>query len=391
MSPTPVPIPPASVPAGTPAWSSADAARWTQAGPAPWARPAWSVLALLSTVVWAVALSSEPRCSDAAPCTADWVGLIQMALAVGLLYWLARLPELALLAAPALAAIVVWGELPYAEGMSWAANVTVLAALALGFLQARERLAARARQRELAERASGVRHKNPGPLGPFTRGLVPLVTGLLLCAVAATALATGLRGIDADERHAARAVPVTAKVLSRAEESIRVGTDDERTLTVDAFFPEDYDIGSTVTVLEDGPWRRLTAEPYDAFDRQLLILVTALPGVSLLTTAALARRRARHLRDTPVPALRVLDRTDHHGRTWIYAADDTEARTPLFTCFCTPTHLEPPATTELPADTRLHETILLGAPHDSAELTLLTTDRTGTPLTLRTTAPARLL
>jgi hypothetical protein len=92
VSETPVPIPSGSVPMGTPAWSSADAARWAQAGPASWARPVWSVPALLVTVVWAIAVEPVPRCSDAAPCGPDWNGMVQVGLAVGLLYWLVRLP-----------------------------------------------------------------------------------------------------------------------------------------------------------------------------------------------------------------------------------------------------------------------------------------------------------
>ncbi|MGH1556077.1 hypothetical protein ACRAWF_42705 [Streptomyces sp. L7] len=165
MSETPVPIPPESVPAGTPAWSSADAVQWLQTRPADWARPMWSVLALLVTVGWAIAMEPEPPCSDAVPCGPDWGGMVQMGLAVGLLYWLARLPELTLIAAPALAVIVAWAELPGADSMSQAANVAVIAALAFGWAAACERLATRSRQRRLTERAAGTGHPLPGPVG----------------------------------------------------------------------------------------------------------------------------------------------------------------------------------------------------------------------------------
>lgn len=359
------------------------------------------MLALLVTVVWAIAVEPEPPCSDVAPCGPDWGGMVQMGLAVGLLYWLARLPEVTLIAAPALGAIVAWGELPGAGSMSQAANVAVIAALAFGWAGARERLAARSRQWHIAERAAGVRHPLPGAIGPLTRGTVPLAAGLLLCAVAAGAVLMGLRGIRADERHAARAVGTAAEVISQGEESVRLRTDDARRITVDAFYPEDYGVGSTVTVLEDGSWRRLVAEPYDAFGWQLLVLAAGLPGLSLLTVGVLARRRAAALRRSPVPALRVLERTDQEGRTWVYAADDGSGRTPLFVCLLTatlPDGVEPaPRITddgdedEFPVvDTRLHEAVMLGAPCDGGELVLVTTDRDGHQYVVRTAGPVRL-
>ncbi|GAA2655683.1 hypothetical protein GCM10010307_68570 [Streptomyces vastus] len=361
----------------------------------------WSVLALLVTVAWAIAVEPEPPCSDAVPCGPDWGGMVQMGLAVGLLYWLARLPELTLIAAPALAAVVAWGELPGADSMSLAANVAVIAALAFGWAAARERLATRSRQRRLTERAAGTGHPLPGPVGPLTRGTLPLAAALILCAVAAGAVLLGLRGIHADEQRAARAVRTTAKVISHGEESVQLRTDNARRITVDSYYPEDYGVGDRVTVLEDGSWRRLVAEPYDAFGWQLLVLATALPGLSLLTVGVLARRRAAALRRAPVPALRVLECTDHEGRTWVYAADDSSGRTPLFACFFAATLPDGDGSAsridfddeeeEDPAvDTRLHEAVMLGAPYDGAELLLVTTDRDGHPIVIRTAGRVRL-
>ncbi|MFB6989334.1 hypothetical protein [Streptomyces sp. NPDC056304] len=401
MSETPVPIPSGSVPAGTPAWSSTDAAPWARACPASWARPMWSVLALLITVVWAIAVEPVPSCSDAAPCGPDWGGMAEVGLAVGLLYWLARLPELTLIAAPALAAMVAWGELPGAGRMSQVANFAVIGALAFGWAAARDRLAARSRQRRLVERAAGVRHRLPEPASPLVRGRLPLAAGLVLCTVAAGAVLLGLSGIRADERHADRAAHITATVIRRGEETVRVRTDGERRFTVDASYPEDYGVGSTVTVLEDGSWRRLVAEPNDAFGWQLLVLAAGLPGLSFLTAGVLARRRAVALRRAPVPALRVLDRTDYEGRTWVYAADDTAGQTALFTCLCTAMlpdddelvdRIEDEAEDEeeYPVDTRLHEAVLLGAPYEGGELVLVTTDRAGDPIVIRTAGPVRL-
>ncbi|MDT0478608.1 hypothetical protein [Streptomyces doebereineriae] len=402
MSETPVPIPSGSVPTGTPAWSSADAVQWLQTRPAGWVRPMWSVLALLVTVGWAIAVEPEPPCSDAVPCGTDWGGMVQIGLAVGLLYWLTRLPELTLIAAPALAGIVAWVELPSADSMSRAANVAVIAALAFGWTAARERLATRSRQRRLTERAAGMGHPLPGPVGPLRRGTLPLAAALVLCTVAAGGVLLGLRGIHGDEQRAARAVRTTAKVISHGEESVQLRTDDARRITVDSYYPEDYGVGGTVTVLEDGSWRRLVAEPYDAIGWQLLVLATALPGLSLLTVGVLARRRAAALRRAPVPALRVLERTDHEGRTWVYAADDSSGRTPLFACFFAAALPDGDGSAsridfddndeeeEDPVvDTRLHEAVMLGAPYDGGELLLVTTDRDGHPIVIRTAGRLR--
>ncbi|MGH1556076.1 hypothetical protein ACRAWF_42700 [Streptomyces sp. L7] len=146
--------------------------------------------------------------------------------------------------------------------------------------------------------------------------------------MAAVAVLLGLRGIHADEQHAARAVHTTAKVISRGEESVQLLTVDARRITVDQRITR----RTTASVrsrpmLEDGSWRRLVAEPYDAIGWQLLGLAATLPGLSLLAVGV-PRRRAAALRRAPVPALLVLERTDHEGRTWVYAADDSSARTP---------------------------------------------------------------
>ncbi|MFG3547837.1 hypothetical protein [Streptomyces sp. NPDC047725] len=395
MSEIAVPIPPGSVPAGAPLWLSADAGQWVRARPAVWARPLWSVLALVAAVVWAVAVEPVPVCSEAAPCGPDWTGMMQVGLAAGLVYWLARLPELALIAAPALAVAVVLVELPDAGLVVRAANVAVVAALVFGWTASRERLAARRRQRELAERAARARHLLPEALGPLRRGIPPIAAGLILCAVAAGAMVQGFRAIHADEQHAARAKPTAAEVVSRQEESLRLRTDDARRLTVGTPYPEDYRVGSTVTVLEDGSWQRLAAEPYDALGWQLLLLAAGLPGISLLTAGAVARRRAAVLRGAPVPVLRVLERVDTEGRTWLYAADDTSASTPLGTCFVTPAvheasdHEAPDDETRDDPDTRTREAVLFGAPYDGGELALLTTDENAHPVVHRTVGPIR--
>ncbi|MFE5934158.1 hypothetical protein ACFQ69_02170 [Streptomyces sp. NPDC056470] len=407
MSKTSIPIPSGSVSEDVPAWLSADAAAWTGARPGPWARPFWSVLALLATVVAAIATEPVPVCSEAAPCGPDWIGMVQMGLAIGLLYWQARLPELALVAAPVLAVIVAWEEFPSAGWASLAANVAVIAALGFGWATAWARLAARQRQRRLVERTARSEHRRVELAKPLTRGAIPISAGLALCAVAVGAIVLGLHAVHADEGQATRATRTEAEVTGRTDMSLRVRTLDGRRITVDAFFPEDYSLGTTVAVLEDEGWRRLAAEPYDAFGWQLLALAGGLPGLSLLTTGLLARRRGAALHHGPVPALRVLERLDHEGMTRVYAVDDAAGSTPLFACTCIPVFPDGDEREELGAETadvhaaddtddvpitetRLHEAVMLGAPYEGAELASITTGTDGTPMVTRTIGSVRL-
>ncbi|MEV8546532.1 hypothetical protein [Streptomyces sp. NPDC051572] len=281
--------------------------------------------------------------------------------------------------------------------------MAVIAALVFGWAAAWARLAARRKQRQLVERAAGVRHRLPDSHGPLGRGLFQIVVGVVLCAVAGGAILLGLRGIHADERHAARAVRTTAQVLSQDDESLRVRTGTGRRMIVGAGYPEDYGIGTTVTVLEDGRWRRLASEPYDAMGWQVLTLATGLSGLSLLATGVLARRRSAALRRGAVPALRVLERVDHHGRIWVYAADDDAGRVPCFSCVCAPV-LGPEDESDgdggvmddgdedfLFRDVRLREAVVFGALYEGGELVLSTTDGDGDPAVMRTVAPIRQL
>ncbi|MEU9136223.1 hypothetical protein AB0D33_09690 [Streptomyces sp. NPDC048404] len=445
QTPAPIPAPPSRFAfAGAPVWTSDEAARWSRLRHASWARPLWSVLALLITVVWAIAAAPEPPCTDAVPCGADWVGMVEVGLAVGLLYWLARLPEAALVAAPVLAAVVARVELSDAGPNHLAANLCVLVALGFGWAAARERIVARRRQRDLVERTAGVRHPVPGPVARSWRGTIPVAAGLVLFAVAAFGVVQGLTGIRDDRQHADRAVPVAAKVIDRDDESVRVRGDDGRRLTLDSLYPEAHRVGGTVTVLEDGAWRRLASEPYDAMGPQLAVLAAGLPGLSLLVTGLLARRRAAALRRGPVPVLRVLERMDEDGLVQIYAGDDTAGRRPLLAAsFVTdapdgderatahPTddahesapsvgdahahestpsvgdaHESTPSVGDhgpacsadnedregerIPATKRPREAVLFGSPCEGGELLLVTTSRDDAPAVLRTSGSVRL-
>ncbi|MGW6539461.1 hypothetical protein ACWGBV_10180 [Streptomyces sp. NPDC055051] len=313
-----------------PDWGRIGAAAWSAAGPGPWARPLWSVLALLVSVVAAFVTEPVPVCSDVAPCGPDWIDPAQTGLAIGVLCWNARLPELTLVAAPPLAFLVAGEQFPAPGTASAVANAAVLAALALCWAAACERLTARRRQRRVFEQASGAVVRTLAPARLPLRGKRRLIAGTTLCAVAVIAALMGLRGVHADEDRAARATRIEAEVTSRTDESVRLRTHDGRRLDVESFFPEDHRLGTTVTVLEDGPWRRLAAEPYDAFGRQLLALVAAVPGILLSAAELRALHRSRVRRRGGLPALRVRVAVTGEGTIRVHGLDGTGVDRPLF-------------------------------------------------------------
>jgi hypothetical protein len=112
----------------------------------------------------AVALAVEPQ---------GW-GTGHAALAAAQMYWLVRLPELTLIAAPAIMTWLIWTEPP-------AAYAAAVAALAYGWAAARHRIDVRRRQRLLAANAAqGVRLALPQPVPPLRRGAVRIGAGVAL-------------------------------------------------------------------------------------------------------------------------------------------------------------------------------------------------------------------
>ncbi|MET7356802.1 hypothetical protein ABZT42_56030, partial [Streptomyces mirabilis] len=97
--------------------------------------------------------------------------------------------------------------------------------------------------------------------------------------------------------------------------------------------------------------------------------------------------------------LRVLQRLDHNGDTWIYAADDTAGRTPLLRCLAYPViddeagEFGPPHDDDEDrpiVDTRLREAVLYGPPYDAGELLIVAAAQGGVPVVLLTAGPVRL-
>ncbi|MQS08369.1 hypothetical protein FNX48_014625, partial [Streptomyces sp. IF17] len=319
----PSPPPPAErIPAGARPWRFEDVTRWIAAGPAPWAHPLWSCLALVGTGLWAIVATPDPVCTPADPCGADRWGMFLACSALLGVYWAWRQPTLALiLVAPVTVlqltspAALATASLPARLGVTAAAVFTALALW--------ERLAARTRQRELVERAAGPeRHPLPASARGFPRGRTTLVVAGALLAVTGLCLWQGLAAEARENARDARSQRLTVEVVDRDEDSITVRLPGGDTRSVDAVFPESHAPGRPTVVFVDGDRVRLAAEPYDAFGWQMLTLLFGLPGTALLVSGLAARSRWRRMAAGPVPVLRV--RVTNPGpriRTRVFAAD----------------------------------------------------------------------
>jgi hypothetical protein len=317
-----------------PDWRSADAATWSAAAPARWAHPLWPVCALVVAMVWSVAAAPEAACTPAEPCGTDWWGSALAGVGLLSLYWIWRLPPLALvgLGVTVAGGLLDTGLLAAFDG---AADLAMVLALAYAVVTIVHRLAAASRQRLLAEQAAGpARHTLPAAAGRFRRGRLSFALAALLLAVGMFALLRVQQVVDAYEEHAAHGARVTAEVTRVTDGEdvtvLKVASPDAGSHTVETAYPEDHPVGSTVELVVDGEWATLAAEPYDVFGWELLLLVTAVPGLAFLANGATGHLRALRLRRAPLPALKVLVREGHtDSRTWVYAADDLAAKRPV--------------------------------------------------------------
>ncbi|MGW1148628.1 hypothetical protein ACWD6I_27160 [Streptomyces sp. NPDC002454] len=335
MSDFPLPLPPDRVPEGARDWRTHDTVQWAAAGPPRWTHPLWSIGALLLATVWNIAATPDEACTPDRPCGTAWTYVALSVLALVTLYWIARQPRLALVGLVVTGSAAAWdagvGELVTAP---W--DLALLAAWAFALVGLVHRLAAAGRQRALAETAAGPdRHALPPEARAFSRGRFSFVLASVLLAVAVLAFWRAEQVAGAYETRAATAARVSAEV-TRAEVDdedvslLHVALPDGGTRTVEALFPEDHPVGSTVELAVDGEWVRLVAEPYDVFGWEVLLLVTAVPGVGFLANGTVGQRRHRRLDTDRLPVLRVLVREGREdGRTWVYAADDLAAARPV--------------------------------------------------------------
>lgn len=318
-----------------PDWRSAQGGQWLAAAPARWAHPLWPVCLLVVTAVWSVAEAPVAACTTQAPCGADWWALSLAGAGLLNLYWIWRLPRLALLG---LATTTVAGLLD--SGLPAAfdgpADIAVLCAPAYAMVTIVHRLAAAGRQRLLAERAAGpVRHALPATAGRFGRGRLGFVLAALLLTVGVFAFWQAQQVIGEYEEHAAHGTRIAAEVTRIFEDDegttlIEAKSPEGGTHTVETAYPEDHPVGSTVDLVVDGEQVLMVAEPYDIFGWELLLLAAAASGLAFLANGVTGHLHTLRLRREPVPALKVLVREGHmDGRTWVYAADDLAGERPL--------------------------------------------------------------
>ncbi|MFI1957365.1 hypothetical protein ACH46L_19120 [Streptomyces althioticus] len=396
MSRQPVPLPAEHIPPGTPAWRTADVLRWLDAVPARWAHPLFAVVALAVSVVWEVATGPAPVCTSAEPCGSDWPGLAVAVVLVLSLYWVWRQPRLAI---GGLVVTVV--ALAVGEGVTVFARPSALAYLiTAGFAVAglAHRTAVAGRQRGLAlEVAGSAAQPLPDAARTFRRGRLSFALAAVFLAVAGFGVHQALGVADAYEQRAANAARLSGEVTAVDEDDgLLTVTAEGRTHRIETAFPEDFPVDTRVDLVADGDRVVLVAEPYDAFGWELLVLAGSVTGLAFLVNGVAGRLGARRLRSGPLPVLHVLVREgEEDGRTWVFAADDTEGRRPVLWFHSLyadddrvkededdfETEGDDPALDRLAATLRgdgpappLREAVLYGAPRTGAEVVFVARD-----------------
>lgn len=329
----PVPLPAEHIPPGTADWRTPDAGRWLAAVPARWAHPLWAVLALVATAFWYVDGAPLAPCTSAEPCGTDWSGLGMMAVLVLTPYWVWRQPRLALAGlAVALVGFAEDGGFTESFGEPYALGYPVAAAFTTAGVV--HRLALAGRQRTLALEAAGpVAQPLPAAALTFRRGRFSFALAALLLAVAGFGSWQAQQVADAYEERAASATQLSGRVAALEQDGdadiLKVEADG-RTHRFETAVPEDFPVDSQVDIVVDGDWAALVAEPYDAFGWELLVLAGSVAALALFANGVDGRTRSVRLRRGPLPVLKVLVREDHEdGRTWVFAADDTETLRPI--------------------------------------------------------------
>lgn len=330
----PLPLPAEHIPPGTADWRTPGAERWLAAVPAGWARPLWSVAALVVSMVWYLAAGPAPVCTSAEPCGTDWWGLGTAVVLALTPYWVWRQPRLALVG---LAAGVVGfaAEGGVTESLAEPYVLAHLVAVAFTIAGVVHRLALAGRQRALALEAAGpAAQPLPAAARTFRRGRFSFGLAALLLAVAGFGYWQVQRVADAYEERAAAATRLSGRVVALERDDddmdiVKVEADG-RTHRFETAFPENFPEGGTADVVVDGDWAALVAEPYDAFGWELLVFAGLTASLAFFVNGVDGRTRSVRLRHGPLPVLKVLVREDHEdGRTWVFAADDPEGLRPV--------------------------------------------------------------
>lgn len=271
------------------------------------------------------------ECSDTSPCLPEPALPLFLTLLVAGTVWLHRVPALALPALSAATFVEVTRDaaLPYYP--VWFLPVWgLVTALTIWYTLAAVR--GRSAQRRLAVAASnGVLRPWPGPdpRRPWANRWVVRTAAAAVGAV--LALGYGQTQVWQYDEHARTAERVSGTVLGHFEDDLvlRVRLPDRAEVELDTLDAAGYPLYSKITVLVDGDWHALAAEPYDPFLPYLFGCLLLAVGLSYAVVEWRLRRGLEALR-RPQPVLGVLVGIDGNGRTAVWAADAAVTDPPLF-------------------------------------------------------------
>lgn len=284
--------------------TGADGERWLSLGRYdPWLPWALDLIWLGLIIVLAAQTWDRPGCSQANPCErAAWAEATFFSLLGVVFWWFHRHPHLALPGVAALTGLelIVDPDLPGYPG--WVLPVFLAGAFASGVLVVWQ-LGRRREQRDLFR---GVAVTVPGidvrlPWWPPSLRLI----GAAAC-VCAAAILTGWAAWhqQSDAAHAARATATSGTVLEHTEDgALRVAIE-EAAVALDTDDATGYPVGSEVTVLIDGAWTRLRAEPYDPSIAGAGVILLGLIAATRMLEELRIRRAAAQWR-RPHRALRL--------------------------------------------------------------------------------------
>lgn len=286
-----------------PALPPEEARRWVALGTRH-TRTGWILSGLwLAAAVGGITLSWDaPVCSEQLPCPGSWAERLFLTVFLAHLWWLVRHPRLALWTTAALGGFL-WLDPERSAYPVW--FLTAEAGLVVAsLLVCWQRTEGRWHQAALAERWSV---QVPGIELP-PRALRPRRLALAAggCLLAALGTLMYLQ-VETDRHHerVLRAERVLGTVVEHREDELVLLVDVNGVQReVDTWDALGYPVGSEVTVLVDGTWDWLAAEPYDPFFTGTLVLLLALAALFLSEVAWRVRRDLALLRG-PHPALRL--------------------------------------------------------------------------------------
>lgn len=261
--------------------------RWVALGRryrfASWA----TALLWIAVTVTAVApIWDVPDCTEAAPCSWDWTGMLQGALMASEVVWLIRRPELALPGGLfAIAGVVVTPDNPNAVSW-WVLFVTTAVATVL---VPTLRLRARREQARLAATWSTTVAGMPPQGRTIPASLSGMLTIQLL--VVAGCIGAVLFSHARYTQHLAHGHSFTMKVVAHKDDGFLVqGMHRGHRVSVETDDSSGYRIGSLVTVLADDGWKRLAADGWDPLPWDILGALAAFAGLTTMTRAWRIRR-----------------------------------------------------------------------------------------------------